>query len=380
MNTVRKIDLNKTLQSKSCFLYGARQTGKSTLIRDTLTAHTLIQLLDPNTQRQLIQDPSSLRAMIPPHEKLVVIDEIQKVPILLDLIHLLIEEKKIKFLLTGSNARKLKRTGVNLLGGRARTRHLFPFISQELGDQYSLEKAASIGLIPSIYFSEEPYLDLKSYVSEYLIQEISAEGISRNIPSFSRFLEVAALSNSQILNYAQIGSDAGVKRGTVKNYFDILEDTLIGYRLQTWKKSKKRKEITAEKFYFFDNGIVNSLVGRKDVALHSPEGGAIFENIVLHEVRSWIEYSNQEYVMSYWRSTTGMEVDLILNDEIAIEIKAKKSLSARDFQGLKSLKEEHRFKKTAIVYLGEREYYEGDTHVLPIKSFIALMWNNFKEF
>ena len=374
MSFKRKLDLTKTLTQKSCFLFGARQSGKSTLITSQFKDAFKLSLLDINLRRELIQNPSQLKKIIPPNEKLVVIDEIQKIPELLDLIHLLIEERKINFLLTGSSARKLRRSGVNLLGGRARTRYLFPFISQELGDQYSLERVANVGLIPSIYLSEEPQEDLRSYVSEYLIQEIAEEGISRNIPAFSRFLEIAALFNAQLINYEAIGSDSEVKRGTVKNYYDILVDTLIGYRLPAWKKTKNRKAITTEKFYFFDVGIVNSLVGRKLISLQSPEGGFIFETLVMHEVRSWIEYGRKDFEMRFWRSTSGFEVDLILNDEIAIEIKAKKNISPKDLKGLRALREEVKIKKMYLVYLGDKILYENDVTIIPFQDFVDKMW------
>jgi len=373
----RKLTLTETLTKKSCFLFGARQSGKSTLIDSEFKDAFKLSLLDLNLRRELIQNPNHLKKIIPPNEKLVVIDEIQKIPELLDLIHLLIEERKIHFLLTGSSAIKLRRSGVNFLGGRARTRYLFPFIQQELGTQYSLEKAANVGLIPSIYLSEEPHEDLKSYVSEYLIQEIAAEGISRNIPSFSRFLEVAALCNAQLLNYQNVGSDSEVKRGTVKNYYDILEETLIGYRLPAWQKSKKRKAISTEKFYFFDVGIVNSLLGRKTVSLSTPDGGYIFETLIMHEVRSWIEYTKQDYKMSFWRSTSGFEVDLLLNDEIAIEIKAKKKITPKDLAGLKALKEEQEIKKMFVIYLGDTILHEDEITILPFQNFIDQMWNKF---
>lgn len=376
MEVTRQLQLLSTLEQKSCFLYGARQTGKTTLIQQELPEQRLIQLLDLNIQRRLLQNPMLLEEMISEKDKIVVIDEIQKIPELLDVVHLLIEKKKIRFLLTGSNSRKLKRSGVNLLGGRARVRHLFPLITRELKENYNLEKAAQYGLLPSIYFSEDPVEDLRSYVSEYLIQEIAAEGISRNIPAFGRFMEVAALCNGQILNYAQIGSDAEVKRGTVKNYFDILEDTLIGFRLNAWKKGKDRKAISAEKFYFFDSGVVNSLCGRKSLSLQSVEGGSVFETLVMHEVRSWNEYQRKDVQLSYWKSTSGFEVDLLMGDSIGIEIKAKQTVSERDLKGLRALADEKRFKKYYLVYLGSEVLNIGNVEVLPFQEFVQRLWGD----
>lgn len=370
----RTLDLKPVLEKKSCFLFGPRQTGKTTLIEAQFPDAQMIQLLDAETHQYLLMNPSRLNDIIKPNQKTVVIDEIQKLPELLDQIHLLIEKRKINFLLTGSNPRKLKRVGVNLLGGRARRRNLYPLTSLELGDQFKLEQVLKTGAIPSIYFSDSPWEDLKSYALEYITQEIAAEGLSRNIPAFSRFVEVAALSNAQLINYSAIASDAEVKRTTVQNYFQILEETLVGYNLKPWKKSKNRKAIGAEKFYFFDTGLVNVLSGRKSITPKTPEWGFLFETFILNELRAFGDYRQTDLELSYWKSTSGFEVDLIINDEIAIEIKSKENVSARDLKGLLALQDEKKFKRLICICLGRHRSKIGSIELIPHQDFLNELW------
>lgn len=374
MEIKRLLSLKSELAKKSCFLFGPRQTGKTTLIKEQFPSAPFLQLLDVTMRRELIENPMKLSQMIPSQSTIVIIDEIQKVPELLDIVHLLIEEKKIKFLMTGSSARKIKQTGANLLGGRARSKKFYPLLKQELKEHFQLPKALNFGTLPSIYFSNSPDEDLRDYVSEYLIQEISAEGITRNIPTFSRFLEVAALNNGQILNYAAIGSDAGVKRGTVQNYYEILEDTLIGFRLPPWQKSKTRKAITAEKFYLFDTGIVNSLTGRKNISMKTAEAGFLLETLVLNELRAWNDYQSKNLQINYWKSKSGFEVDFLLNAEIAIEVKCKENVTDKDLRGLKAISEESKIKKAVCVYLGKHRAESNGIELIPFDDFIEILW------
>jgi uncharacterized protein len=376
MEIARIMDLNEALFKKSVFLFGPRQTGKTTLIKNQLADCFFIQLLDATLQRKLIEDPSYLLKLIPKNQKRVVIDEIQKIPELLDVVHLLIEERKINFLLTGSSARKLKKSGVNLLGGRARTKFLYPLTYQELNSHFDLEKIITYGSLPSIYFSDDPYEDLKSYVSEYLIQEVAAEGLIRNLPAFSRFLTVAGISNGQIINYTQIGSDAGVKRGTVQNYYEILEDTLIGTRLPAWRKSKTRKNIEADKFYLFDAGVVNAICERKTVSLKTPEAGFLFETFIFNELKAWNEYNKKGITLSYWKSTSNFEVDFIIDDHTAIELKAKNQVHEKDLKGLNAILDEKSIKKAICVYLGNDILELNNITVYPYKTFLDLLWQN----
>lgn len=372
----RILDLRSTLKQKSCFLFGPRQTGKSTLVEQTFPESIRYDLLESDTYRRLNAHPETLRnELMLKKPAIAVIDEIQKIPELLDEVHLLIEKKKINFLLTGSSPRKLKKKGVNLLGGRARIRYLHPYSCRELSTDFSLQKALNYGLLPSVYDSTTPEDDLQDYVGSYLQNEIANEGVTRNVPAFTRFLEVAALSNAKMLNYQAIGSDAEVKTSTVNNYFQILEDTLIGFRLEPWLKSKNRKAITTPKFYFFDSGVCRRLQGRKNIAEGTTEFGEFFETWLLHEVNCYFHYQNTSGKMNYWRSTSGFEVDLILNHDTAIEIKAKKNFNLNDLKGLKALKEEKKFKNYLLVAMVPEPLVIDSFPVIPYTEFIERLWS-----
>ena len=258
----RALDLSFLLQKKSHFLFGPRQTGKTSLIHHSLKGVKSYDLLDTSVYLALSQNPGRISQEVKPRDKIVVIDEIQRLPVLLNEVHRLIEERGIRFLLTGSSARKLRRGGVNLLGGRARTKYLHPLTYQELGNRFDLFRAIERGLLPSIYLSDDPRADLQAYTGSYLQQEIVAEGTTRNIPAFSRFLKVAALCNGTIVNFTNVSNDAQVPRTTVYEYFEILKDTLLLYELPAWRKSRKRKPLASSKYYFFDVGVVAAIQGR----------------------------------------------------------------------------------------------------------------------
>ena len=371
----RKLDILKVLNKKSCFLFGPRQTGKTSLIQNTLREYRYYNLLKTDVFLKLSRSPQRLREEITGNDKIVVIDEIQKLPILLDEVHYLIEEKGIHFLLTGSSARKLRNKGVNLLGGRARTRRLRPFIYRELNEDFNLLKALDTGLIPSIYFSDAPYEDLEAYAGNYLKEEIAAEAIVRNVPAFSRFLTVAGLCNGKIINYSNIGSDAEVPKSTVQEYFQILRDTLLGDDLPAWKKSLKRKPVSTSKFYFFDIGVVRFLQNRQGLKMQSPEFGDAFESYIYHEIKSYCDYKGS-CDLRYWRSTSGFEVDFILNEKTAIEVKGKANIATRDFKGLRSLKEEKLLKNYILVSLEDTPRKMNDLHILPWEEFIRNLWQD----
>jgi len=243
----RVLNLSSLLQKKSHFLFGPRQTGKTSLIRHSLKGVKTYDLLDNSLYLSLSQDPGRIAQKISPRDKIVVVDEIQRLPVLLNEVHRLIEERGLRFLLTGSSARKLRRGRVNLLGGRARTKYMHPLTYRELGNQFNLFKAVERGLLPSIYLSDDPGADLQSYTGSYLQQEIIAEGVTRNVPAFSRFLKVAALCNGTVVNFTNVSNDAQVPRTTVYEYFQILKDTLLLYELPAWRKSRKRKPLTSSK-------------------------------------------------------------------------------------------------------------------------------------
>jgi predicted AAA+ superfamily ATPase len=268
----------------------------------------------------------------------VVIDEVQRLPVLLDEVHLLIEEHGFRFVLTGSSARALKRKGANLLGGRARIAHLHPFVTCEIGETFDLLRALNHGLLPPIYLGDEPDADLADYAGTYLREEVAAEGLSRNIPGFSRFLEVAALCNGQQINFTTLASDAQVKRTTVVDWYEVLKDTLLVHELPAWTGSRKRKAMSTAKFYFFDVGVARYLAGRGSVTERGKDFGDSFEHLVHLELKAACDYRLHSS-LEYWRSTSGFEVDFLLDGKIAIEVKAKESVSAQDLKGLRALRE-----------------------------------------
>jgi len=352
---------------------GPRQTGKSWLINKNLSKYRVYDLLDSEVYLTLSRNPKRLEEELKPNEKIIIIDEIQKIPSLLNEVHRLIEKYDIHFLLTGSSARKLRQGGTNLLGGRARSKHLHPFIFWELKEHFDLLKALNYGLIPSIYFSDEPEEDLKAYAGDYLKEEIAAEGLTRNVSAFSRFLEVAALCNGLMLNYSKISNDAQVPCSTVQEYFHILRDTLIGFNVPAWKKSLKRKSISTSKFYFFDVGIVRYLQNRSLLKNGSPEFGNAFETYFAHELKTFVDYTGLKQ-LSYWRSKSGYEVDFIIDDTIAIEVKAKKNISLRDLRGMMALKEENKIKHYVVVSLEKRSRQINGIHILPWDEFLQGLW------
>ena len=258
----RQVDLKALLTGKSYFLFGPRQTGKSSLIAHSLKDARVYNLLDNALFLDLNRNPGRLSEELTARDKIVVIDEIQRLPDLLNEAHRLIEERGVRFLLTGSSARKLRHGGVNLLGGRARTQYFHPLTVKELGPRFDLKRALNSGLIPSIYFSPDPNADLEAYTGNYLQQEIVAEGAARNIPAFSRFLKVAALCNATIVNFTNVANDAQVPRTTIYEYFEILKDTLIIRELPAFRKGGRRKPVCSSKYYFFDTGIARQMQGR----------------------------------------------------------------------------------------------------------------------
>ena len=369
----RFVDLSVLLAKKSHFLFGPRQTGKSFLINQTLSDVRVYDLLDTSIYLALSQNPLQLSQELMPQDRMVVIDEIQRIPDLLNEVHRLIETRRIKFLLTGSSARKLRRGGVNLLGGRARTKHLHPLTYKELGKDFDLSQALTRGTLPSIYFSDDPRADLQSYAGTYLEQEIVAEGATRNVPAFSRFLKVAALCNGTIVNFTNVANDAQVPRTTVYEYFRILQDTLILHEVPAWRLSRKRKPLASSKYYFFDVGVVGLLQGRT-IRPGTPEFGEAFETYLAHELFSYRDYMSGGPV-SFWRTTSGFEVDFILGDHTAVEVKAKEHVSPHDLKSLRALAEEKRMKRYLVVSLETRKRQVGEVTVLPWQVFLNELWN-----
>lgn len=369
----RLVDLKALLKNKSYFLFGPRQTGKTSLIRHNLSSAKIYNLLDDRIFLEFNARPGRLREEIAQNDELVVIDEIQRIPQLLNEVHLLIEEKGTRFLLTGSSARKLRSGGVNLLGGRARQVHLHPFVTVELGARFDLNRALNAGLIPSIYFSDDLKADLSAYVGNYLTLEIAAEALTRNIPAFARFLAVAALCNATIVNFTNLANDAQVKRTTVYEYFEILKDTYLMRELSAYLKGNKRKPISSSKYYFFDLGVARQLQGRQAYTPGTVEYGDAFETFIINEFFAFSDYV-QPLKLSFWRSTSRLEVDLIIDDHTAVEIKAKQQVSWEDIKTLKAISQEHAFKRLFCVCLETRPRRVGDIEILPYQDFLKMLW------
>ena len=370
----RALDLARLAGRKSLFLFGPRQTGKTALVGHALPSAKVYNLLDGDVFRTLSHRPARLGEELEPGDRLVVLDEIQKLPILLDEVHRLIEQRGIRFVLTGSSARKLRRGGVNRLGGRAPSRTLHPFTSRELGDDFVLDRALDRGLVPSIYFSDNPREDLAAYAGNYLKEEIAAEAATRNVPAFSRFLEVAALCHGTMLNFSQVASDAQVPIGTVREYFHILEDTLVARPLPAWTRTRTRKAIGTAKHYFFDSGVVRHLQHRSGLARRSPEFGEAFESYIFHEISTYIDYT-EAMPLAYWRSTSNFEVDFVLADKTAVEVKAKDPVGERDVRGLRALREESLLKHYVVVSLEARPRTVDGIRILPWRDFLERLWD-----
>ena len=378
----RNLNLMAVLKTKSLFLFGPRQTGKSSFIKNQILSEEIAlfwNLLDGRLRMRIFADPGILRQEVELknlHDCIIVIDEIQKCPELLDEIHFLIEERNIRFLLTGSSARKLKNTGVNLLGGRATQRRFHPFNFAEIGfhENYNLPFIFEHGLLPSMFLSENLDEDLAAYIDTYLTEEIAAEGAARNIPAFARFLTVASLTNSQILNYTNIANDSNLPVQTVRQWYDVLTDTLLGYQVPPFTKTVKRKAISTAKFYFFDIAIARSLRGISAPEEGSSEFGEYFEQLVCMELKTWIDYTRPRSKLTFWRSTSNIEVDFCVDEELAIEVKSSMSITDKHLKGLRALREENIFKRYIVVCQEEHPRLVDGIEILPWKYFFRELW------
>jgi predicted AAA+ superfamily ATPase len=371
----RLLDLPALLAKKSFFLFGPRATGKSTLIRQQLADQAwVIDLLDSRNFLRLSAMPGDLEAMVAASGKsLVVIDEVQRIPEILNEVHRLIESRRLRFLLTGSSARKLRRGQANLLAGRVWEARLFPLIYREMPD-FDLDRYLLYGGLPMVWLGEEPAEELDAYTHTYLTEEIMAEGLVRKLPPFSRFLRVMALSNGEMLNFAKLANDCQVPPSTVAEYVALLEDTLIGHLLPAWTESKKRKAIRTAKFYFFDCGVTHLLAGTRSLDRNSDLYGKSFEQFIGGEIRAWLSYQRIKQPLCYWRSTHGDEVDFLIGEDVAVEVKASTRVSWRDFKGLDRLAEEGVFKHYLLVSQDPTEMRDGARHALPWQSFLEGLW------
>ena len=370
----RSLNLPKLLEKRSHFLFGARATGKSTLIERTLPEAQVIDLLHAKTFAALVRNPSALADMIIDPKRLVVIDEIQKLPNLLDEVQRLITKARVRFLLTGSSARKLKHGGANLLAGRAREARLFPLIYREISD-FSLVRLMNHGGLPLVYTSDEPDEDLTAYVDTYLREEIKAEAATRNVGAFSEFLDIMARNNGQELNYEGFASDLQVSPGTFKNYIQILEDTLIGFRLPGFTDTRKRKATSRAKHYLFDLGVTRHLAKVGMIQPGSKLFGDAFEHFMILEIRAYLSYQRIKTTMCYWRSTSQFEVDLLIGRDLAIEIKATCNPAAKHLKGLRAIAEEGIFKRLLLICdVDVERKTEDGIEILRWNTFLDGLW------
>ncbi len=370
----RKLDLRQLLKKKSFFLFGPRATGKTTLIQQSLKEARIYDLLDAETYRRLLKRPKILEEENSPGEKVIVIDEIQKQPTLLDEVHRLIQKKGYRFLLTGSSSRKMKKPAVNLLAGRAWQANMFPLSWSEI-PQFNLMKYLNRGGLPSIYNSSDYQEELNAYISLYLREEIQNESLTRNVQAFAEFLDLIALSNGQEINYENLSRDLQTSPGTVKNYIEILNDTLLGFSLAGYVKTRKRKAITRAKYYFFDVGVVNALCQRGVIKKRSELFGKAFEHFIILEVRAYLSYSRKLFGMAYWRSTSQSEVDLIIGNKVAIEIKSTELVQDKHLKGIRALKEEKLIEQYIVVSLDSvKRVTKDNIKIFPWEKFLEKLW------
>lgn len=375
---------------KSLFLFGPRQVGKSTLVRHALrnSDHMEIDLLKSDILLKYKRNPELLRHEVDfvlkrDRQLIVFIDEIQKATELLNEVHYLIEKykKSVFFVMTGSSARKLKRSSVNMLAGRAWEFHLFPFTHKELGNRFQLNDVLLRGSLPPIIDenAHDAFQTLKAYTLTYLKEEVLDEALTRNISAFSRFLDLAADQSGKIANFSTISREAGVTSKTVKGYYQILEDTLVALKLEPYLRSARKRLVRHPKYYFFDTGCINSLVGRTHAASIQPPTvyGMLFEHFVILEIVRLLSYSQQFFRVFHWRSSHGAEVDLIVEKEdtlLAIEIKSAPRVRTGDLRGLKSFIGDYPGSRPVCVSTGDRPYMAGNLPVIPWKMVFGPEW------
>jgi predicted AAA+ superfamily ATPase len=371
----RIINLPEILNKKSLLLLGPRQVGKTTLLKESLPGATWIDLSDSAVFRELGANPEILRLKISHDTRVVVIDEAQRLPEIFNEVQLLLDNNKdLRIILTGSSARALKRKGVNLLPGRIWQKFLNPLIFKELGSARIIDRVnrgSLPGVIDSKFYKEE----LIQYVNLYLQEEIRAEGLVRGIGNFSRFLKIAALSNSKVINFTKIGNDCQVKPNTVRSFFEILKDTLIGDLIEPLRSKSSRKTVAASKFYLFDMGVCNALLDRFNIQSPSDIFGEALEQIIYSEIKAYNDYNDLHGTINHWRTQTKLEVDFIFNKEIAIEVKNSSFIKPKDLRALVALNEEHKMRRNIIV-CNEPNYrkLENGIEIIPISNFLEELW------
>ena len=369
---------------QSAFLWGPRMTGKSTLLQQRFPGSVRFDLLDTRLFLEFTRAPWRLRERIRALEPAVrarpiLIDEVQKVPALLDEVHRLIEDGGLRFVLCGSSARKLKRGRANLLGGRAWRFTLHPLTWREIPD-FDLRRALRHGLVPRHYDSPHPKRALGGYLDNYLKEEVFDEGLTRNVPAFARFFEALSFSHGELLNYSNIARDCGVDSKTVREYFQILVDTLLGVFLEPFARRRSRAVLTrTPKFYLFDAGLAGQLTGRRVGRLAGPNFGRALEHFVLMEVLAYRSYRERDFPIRFWRTKTGLECDFVLgrNGGTAIEVKAKARVLTRDLAGLRAFSQEHRPRRAVLVCDEDAPRRTNDgLWILPWRDFLERLWEN----
>lgn len=376
-----KIDIE---DHNAAFLWGPRKVGKTTLLRQQFPRAVNFDLLDSTLRTELTLRPAILREQVlASRPQLVIVDEIQKVPALLDEIHLLLESTTTRFILCGSSARKLRHGAANLLGGRAWRFELFPLTTAEIGVSENSAAAGEMlirilnrGLVPQHFLAARPERLLRGYVLDYLSQEIQAEALVRNVAAFARFLDAVTATHGQLLNYATVARDCGVSPKTVREYYQILDDTLLGFRLPPWRKARKRRLIETEKYFLFDVGIVKALSGMHILQPGTEEFGRAFEHFLIQEIRAYLSYRERDLPLSYWRTSTGLEVDLVVGKlDLGIEMKASPRVGDGDARGLRALATDQKLKRAMIVCLADQPRRLADgIEIWPWQLFCKRLW------
>jgi predicted AAA+ superfamily ATPase len=363
--------------NKSFFLFGPRGTGKTTWVHSTFPKGLMLDLLDSELYYSLLSSPRRLEELIPPEfSDWIVIDEIQRIPDLLNEAHRLIENRNCKFVLTGSNARKLRQKGVNLLAGRAVTRYMHPLTAYELGDDFSLDHALRFGQLPSTFMDSDPVDYLESYIHTYLREEILQEGLTRNLQAFARFLEAASFSQAALLNVSAVARECGVNRKLVESYFHILDDLLLCRKLRVFTKRARRRMAAHPKFFFFDAGVYRAL--RPKGPLDRPEeiDGSALETLVCQELFAVNDNWGLGYDFYYWRTASDLEVDFILYGARgihAIEVKRARIIRRQDLSGLKAFLKDYPMARGYLFYGGDRRMYQDGIELIPISEGIRTL-------
>jgi uncharacterized protein len=379
MHYARVLDMRALAARKSFFLFGPRSTGKTTLLRDQFPPDALINLLRSSEYLPLAENPSLLEDRVREIVRtsdVVIIDEIQKLPALLDEVHHLIESRGTSFILTGSSGRKLKREEVNLLAGRAWEANLFPLVTREI-PEFDLNRYLRYGGLPQVYDSSDPDEELAAYVDTYLREEVREEARVRNLAGFGRFLRVAAMANAEQVNFANVGRDCGLSPSTVRSWFGILADTFLGFLVEPWDGARRRKETVAPKFYLFDVGVWNFLRGGRPLDPGTSEYGKALEHLIAMELRAYVSYRRLRLPLTFWRTYAGTEVDFLVGDRLAVEVKSARRVDDKHLRGLRSFSEVSPATARVVVSLDENDRETGDgIRVLHWSRFLDALWSD----